>query len=27
MHRQQSEKDKHIVDFAPPGKISVDAHG
>jgi len=27
LHRQQPEKDKQNVDFAPPGKISADAHG
>jgi len=26
LHRQQPEKDKQKVDFAPPGKISADAH-
>jgi len=26
LHRQQTEKDKKNVNFAPPGKISVDAH-
>jgi len=26
LHRQQPEKDKQNVDFAPPGKISADAH-
>jgi len=24
--RQQTEKDKQNVDFAPPGKISAEAH-
>jgi len=27
LHRQQPEKDNQNVDFAPPGKISADAHG
>ena len=27
LHRQQPEKDKQNVDFAPPGKISADARG
>jgi len=26
LHRQQPEKDKQYVDFAPPGKICADAH-
>jgi len=26
LHRQQTEKDKQNVDFAPPGKVSADAH-
>jgi len=27
LHHQQPETDKQNVDFAPPGKISADAHG
>jgi len=27
LHRQQTKKDKQNVDFAPLGKICVDAHG
>jgi len=27
LHCQQPEKYKENVDFAPPGKISADAHG
>ena len=26
LHRQQPEESKHIVDVAPSGKISADAH-
>jgi len=26
LHRKQLENDKQNVDFAPPGKISADAH-
>jgi len=27
LHRQQPVKDKQILDLAPHGKISADAHG